>query len=268
MYTGQTDMSLTGFTAIADGNEIVDGTRNIRGIDGGALVLPAIYGGGAETKQIMLLLSVADDFGGAGKYKLMSAMTGYDVILMDQMGNPLDMEDAASDPVFGGGAEGEDMDVASTMIIVNGIGVMTNADLAKCTGTMIDGPMTLGHLTGLVPEATAGGKKFAGLDAETDPMMNASPGWIKVARTALTCEKDYGDGDGASLVAIENADGVPVEDKRTYMAGTLIVEEMSTNRTFVTTGRALLKFITPSSTFAASWTLKSPPSGTGDTGLQ
>ena len=249
-----------GFEVIPDVNEIAPGTRNIRGIDGGALVLPAIYGGGAETKQIMLLLSVADEFGGAGKYKLMSAMTGYDVILMDQMGNPLDMEDAASDPVFGGGAEADDADVASTMIIVNGIGVMTNADLAKCTGTMIDGPMTLGHLTGLVPEATAGGKKFAGLDAETDPMMNASPGWIKVARTALTCEKDYGDGDGPSLTAIENADGVPVEDKRTYTAGTLIVEEMSADRSFVTTGRALLKFITPSSTFAASWTLKSPAS--------
>ena len=256
---GATGHTVTGFTTDGD-NKIVDGTRNIRGLNGGALVLPAIYGGGAETKQIMLLLSVADSFGDPGAYKLMSAMTGYDVILMDQMGNPLDMEDAASDPVFGSGAETDDADVPSTMIIVNGIGVMTNADLAKCTGTMIDGPMTLGHLTGLVPEATAGGKKFAGLDAETDPMMNASPGWIKVARTALTCEKDYGDGDSASLTAIENADGVPVEDKRTYTAGTLIVEEMSADRSFVTTGRALLKFITPSSTFAASWTLKSPAS--------
>ena len=82
----------------------------------------------------------------------------------------------------------------------------------------------------------------------------------------MTCEKDYGDGDGASLTAIENADGVPVEDKRTYKAGTLIVEEKSQNRAFVTTGRALLKFITPSSTFAASWTLKSPASGTADDG--
>ena len=194
----------------------------------------------------------------------MSAMTGYDVILMDQMGNPLDMEDAASDQVFGGGAEAEDADAASTMIIVSGVGVMTNADLAKCTGTMIDGPMTLGHLTDLVPEATAGGKKFAGLDAMTDPMMNASPGWIKIARTALTCVKDYGDGDGPALTEIETADGVPVSDERTYTAGTLIVEEASTRRAFVTTGRALLKFITPSSTFAASWTLKSPASGTAD----
>ena len=105
MYTGKTGHTVTGFTTDGDNNEIVDGTRNIRGLNGGALVLPAIYGGGAETKQIMLLLSVADSFGDPGAYKLMSAMTGYDVILMDQMGNPLDMEDAASDPVFGSGAE-------------------------------------------------------------------------------------------------------------------------------------------------------------------
>ena len=46
--------------------------------------------------QIMLLLSVADDFGtGAGKYQLIPAMTGIQVIPIDPMGNPLDMEDAA-----------------------------------------------------------------------------------------------------------------------------------------------------------------------------
>ena len=33
-------------------------------------------------------------------------------------------------------------------------------------------------------------------------------------------------------------------------------------RTFVVTGRAVLKYITPDQTFAASWTLKSPPSAT------
>ena len=42
--------------------------RNQRGLNGGALVLPALYGGGEMAHQIMLLLSVADDFGGAGKY--------------------------------------------------------------------------------------------------------------------------------------------------------------------------------------------------------
>ena len=62
------------------------------------------------------------------------------------------------------------------------------------------------------------------------------------------------------LTEVETADGIPVTDKRTFKAGTLIVEDKSQNRAFVTTGRALLKFITADSTFAASWTLKSPPS--------
>ena len=75
--------------------------------------------------------------------------------------------------------------------------------------------------------------------------MTVSPGWIKFARSALTCKKEYGDGDAADLTSVENADGVPVSDERTYTAGTLIVSEKSTDRAFVTTGRALLKFITP-----------------------
>ncbi len=74
--------------------KIQNTARDIRGLNGGALVLPALHGGGAETKQIMLLLSVADSFGGAGKYKLMPAMTGYMVTPMDQMGNPLDRRPA------------------------------------------------------------------------------------------------------------------------------------------------------------------------------
>ena len=241
------------------GGKIENGPRNQRGINGGALVLPALHGGGDRAHQIMLLLSAADDFGGAGKYSLIPAMTGINVVLMDPMGNPLDMEDAAGDPVFGSGAEADDADVASTQIIVNGVQVMTDADLAKCTGTMIDGPWSLAHLTSIVPEASAGGKKFAGLDADPG-MMTASPGWIKFARTALTCEKNYGDGDSANLASVEIPDGVPVSDLRTFTGGTLIVEEKSQNRAFVTTGRALLKFITPDATFAASWTLKSPPS--------
>ena len=205
-------------------------------------------------------------FGGAGKYKLTSAMTGYMVTPMDQMGNPLDMKAGADDPVFGSGAEADDAATPSAAIIVNGVSVMTNADLGKCTGTEIDGPWTVAHLTGLIPEASAGGKDFAGLDAVLDPMMNASPGWVKFGRTALTCKKDYGDGDSANLSAVENPDGVPVEDERTYTAGTLIVEEKTNDdRAFVTTGRALLKFITSDSTFAASWTLKSPASGTSPT---
>ena len=38
-------------------------------------------------------------------------------------------------------------------------------------------------------------------------------------------------------------------------------EKSAATRTFVVTGRAVLKYITPDQTFAASWTLKSPPSG-------
>ena len=252
------------------GGKIRNGTRHIRGINNGALELPALHGGGAESKQIMLLLSVADDFGATGKqagaYKLIPAMTGYDVIPMDQMGNALDMKAGADDPVFGGGATADDAPVPSAAIIVNGISVMTNADLDKCTGTAIDGPWTLSHLTDLVPAASAGGKDFAGLDAMIDPMVNISPGWVKFARTTLTCEKDYGDGDSANLSQVENPDGVPVSDKRTYTAGTLIVEEKSSSRTFVTTGRALLKFITPASTFAASWAMLAPLSRTDEDG--
>ncbi len=55
----------------------------------GALVLPALHGGGAMAHQIMLMLSAADDFGGPGKYKLMAAKTGYAVTLMDTMGDAL-----------------------------------------------------------------------------------------------------------------------------------------------------------------------------------
>ena len=174
--------------------------RNQRGLNGGALVLPALYGGGDMAHQIMLLLSATDDFDGAGKYALIPAMTGIDVVLIDPMGNPFDVDAAADAPVFGSGAEADDADVASTKIIVNGVQVMTDADLTMCTGTMIDGPWSLAHLTSLVPEASAGGGDFAGLDAGgMDPMMNASPGWIKFARSTLTCEKDYGDGDSESL---------------------------------------------------------------------
>ena len=65
--------------------------------------------------------------------------------------------------------------------------------------------------------------------------------------------------------SFETPDGVPAVDTRTYTGGTLIVEEKSAPmRTFVVTGRAVLKYITPDQTFAASWTLKSPPSATMD----
>ena len=241
---------------------IVSGPRTNRALAAnmGAMVLPALHGGGAYTKQVMLLLSVADEIGDAGGYKLMPAMTAIDVTLMDSMGNPLEMmADEEDSGIVGGGTEDPEADTVSTKIIVNGVNVMVNA--GDCAGDMIDGPWTLANLTALVPEATAGHGAFTGLDnSETDPMMNGSKGWIKFARGSLTCKKQYGDGDPPNLSAFEQADGIPADDDREYVGGTLIVEEPSTSRTFVTTGRALLQFITPDSTFAASWTLKSPPS--------
>ena len=251
--------------AEATNGKIVSGGRMNRGINMGAMVLPSLHGGGGYTKQIMLFLSVADEIGEPGGYKLMPAMTAIDVTLMDSMGNQLEMKDDADDPgIIGGGTEDPEADSVSTKIIVNGVNVMVNA--GDCDGDMIDGPWTLVNLTDLVPEATAGEGDFAGLDAMMDPMMNASPGWIKFARGALKCTMDYGDEDPPDLTAFEQPDGVPAVDDRTYEAGTLIVEEATTTRTFVTTGRVLLKFITPDSTFAASWTLKSPPSPDDDGG--
>jgi hypothetical protein len=95
----------------------------------------------------------------------------------------------------------------------------------------------------------------------TDPMANAGVGSIKFKRAALKCVKDFGDGDASTSIATgTDGDGVPATDKRTYATGTLIVEEKNTDRTFITTGQAVLKFITAQSTFAASWSLKSPAS--------
>ena len=224
-------------------------------------MLPALHGGSEEeTHQIALLLSAADEFGTThtGKYKLIAAKTGYKVSLIDNMGDALPDPAAESGPVFGGTDAPEAPEGVS--IIVEGIQVMTNADLGKCSGTPIDGYWNLSNLTALVPEAASGNKDFAGLDAMLTGADNASPGWIKFMRTALTCKKDYGDGDAAFGSTIEDADGVPTKDERTYTAGTLIVEEASEDRSFVTTGQALLKFLTADSTFAASWSLKSPPS--------
>ena len=246
-----------GDNKIANTDPEDDDTRRLnRGLNGGALVLPSLHGGGDMAKQIMLFLSVADQFGGAGKYSLMAAKTGYTVSLLDTNGVVLPDPAAAAGPVFGGGDDPEAP--ASTKIIVEGIRVMVDAD--KCGGDMIMGPWTLDHLTSIVPTASTGVKKFAGLDAPIDPTMNASPGWIKFMRAGLECKMDFGDGDAATGSTVEEPDGVPTKDERTYKAGTLIVEQADADRSFVTTGQALLKFLTPSSTFAASWSLKSPPS--------
>ena len=227
----------------------------------GGVVLPALYGTGMTT-QVAILLSVADDFGDprqgmGGDYKLIPAMTGYKVTLHDNMGDALPDPATEDDPVFGG-TDSSDAP-AGTSIIVNGISVMTDANLAKCTGTAISGAWTLGNLTELVPTAASGVKTFAGLDAMLYPMTNATPGLIKFVRSALTCKKNYGDGTPAGEAGADSgADGIPIKSERTYKAGTLIVEQINSARSFVTTGQAVLKFITPNATFAASWSLKSP----------
>ena len=252
----------------ADSGKIRNGARDHRVLNMGGMVLPTLHGGGDMTTEIMLLLSVSENYG-AGKYQLVPAMTGFNVMLMDAQGDVLDIK-AITDPnegVIGGGGPDPAADSASHSIIVNGIQVMVDADLAKCTGTGMAGPWKLSSLTSLIPEAMAGGDKFAGLNVMIDPVMNRSPGWLKFARGTLKCEENHGDGDTANpgTVQVETPDGIPPEDDRIYTGGTLIVEEKSAaTRTFVTTGRALLKFITPDQTFAASWTLKSPPSPTAE----
>ena len=231
-------------------SKIANGVATNRVINGGALVLPALYGGSAEeTHQIMLFLSAADNFGGAGAYKLMAAKTKYTVALHDSMGDVL--PNPADDRVFGGAGGPE---LAGTSIIVEGIRVTTDA--GACGGDeedMIKGAWTVGHLISDIPTASSGAKEFAGLDAMLDPMKNASPGLIKFMRVGLVCKKEYGDGDE------EDGNGVPAKDTRTFKGGTLIMEEPDTDRSFVTTGQALLKFLTSDATFAASWSLKSPP---------
>lgn len=236
----------SGYTAPS---KITDGPVVNRGLSGGALVLPALYGGGANTKQIILFLSASENFG-AGGYKLIKALTRYSVTVHDNMGNVL--PNPADERQFGGAGGPK---LKGTSIIVEGMRVITNA--AACGGKpedMLDGYWTLDNLINDIPTASSGAKDFAGLDAMLDPMKNATPGFIKFKRGALKCVKPYGDGDSA------DGDGVPAVDTRTYEGGTLIVEEKNTDRTFVTTGQAVVKYITPSATFGASWSLKSPPS--------
>ena len=236
----------------AGDDQIQNGNAFNRGINDGGLVLPATHGGSMDqTHQIMLLLSAADDFGDrmigkGGDYKLIAAMTGYDVILYDNMGNPMMGPDNGDTLVFGGPEATEEEKMATTKIIVNGISVMVDAE--DCDGTPIDGPWSLANLTSLAGVSTGASGDFGGLE---------TMGTIKFMRTGLKCEMKHGDGDISNLEAVENPDGVPVEDTRTYSAGTLIVEENNSERSFVTTGQALLKFLTPTSTFAASWSLKS-----------
>ena len=242
--------------ADAEEGEIENGVALNRGLNGGALVLPAAHGGGVEgAKQIMLLLSAADDFGDraiakGGDYKLIAAKTGYMVTVLDNMGNSMMDPDAGDPPIFGG-VEEDEADAKSAKIIVNGIRV--TVDAGDCDGgaddNVVMGPWTAGELTALGLGGASEG--FGGL---------GSMGMIKFMRAGLKCVDPYGDGDQGNLVELEAPDGIPIKNDRTYAAGTLVMEEKNTDRTFVTTGQALLKLLLSDATFAASWSLKSPPS--------
>ena len=68
-----------------------------RGLNGGALVLPSLYGGSGERNPPDHAVPVrADDFGGPGKYELIAAKTGYNVTLHDNMGDMLENPKEAS----------------------------------------------------------------------------------------------------------------------------------------------------------------------------
>ena len=271
---GGVEMTITNEAARTDyatGSDIAEEENDAtnRGINMGALVLPALHGVSDMSQHITLILSAADNYGDPpgkpGEYALVAAKTGFAVSLMDSSGGVLADPAAADKPVFGGPTD--PATPPSTRILVDGIRVWT--DTSDCNlddegmisdENMIMGPWSLAHLTSIVPEAMAGTDDFAGLDAGAmDPMMNRSPGWIKFKRMALECKMDFGDGDPVGDPT-EDPDGIPVEDERTYDTGTLYIEQVDADRTFVTVGRAIVKVLTPDATFGASWTLKSPPS--------
>ena len=100
-------------------SRILNGPVFNRGLTGGGFVLPAAHGGGVEgAQQIMLLLSVADDFGSnPGEYKLIAAKTGFMVSLMDNMGRSMMGPDSADDPVFGGVTADEEETKSEAIIV-------------------------------------------------------------------------------------------------------------------------------------------------------
>ena len=167
------------------------------------------------------------------------------------MGNALS-EPLISEPVFGGVPEPEPP--VSLNILIDGIGVMPNASVTDCRGNDRVEGWSLADLTDIVPSATGGTSDFAGLDTMTDPETNASMGSIQFQRAQVICTEDFGDGDPSDS-SIEVPDGVPTQDKRSYIGGTLVVEKDAANRTFVTVGQVIVKYLTPKSAFGASWWL-------------
>ena len=225
-------------------------SENNRVVTGGALLSSSLYGSAHENQRVEFL-SVADDYGDPGEYRLIAAKTLYKVMLFDAMGNTLP-DPYLVEPVFGGFPAPEPP--AGLHILVDGIGVRPNASVAECRGNDRVEGWSLADLTEIVPSAIAGTRDFSGLETLLDPAMNASPGWVAFQRTQVTCTEDFGDGDPSDS-SIEIPDGVPSQDKRSFIGGTVVVEKETANRTFVTTGQFVLKFVTPNSAFGASWWL-------------
>ena len=246
------------------GENAVDGTKNMGDssdnwvISGGALVWSSLHAT-AHEDQMVHFLSVADDgYDAPGGYKLISAKTQYKINLRDHMTNLLPAPTSASS-VFGGV---DDPDAPRGLaILVEGLGVWIGAeDCVQPDEDMRDG-WSLANLMEIVPEAGTGIKEeFIGLDTmPMYPAKNSSSGWVAFKRDdSLSCTENYGDGDPHESTA-EVDDKVVAVDKRTFTGGTLVVEPTETARTFVTVGQVVLKYITPASTFGASWWLASPP---------
>ena len=224
-------------------------SENNRVVNGGALFWPTLYRTAHEEQRVQFL-SVADDYGDPGEYQLLAAKTLYKIELHDAMGNILSDPRSATPPVYAPVPDPP----PGLHILVDGIGVLPNASPVDCMGNDRVEGWSLADLTDIVPSASMGGKDFAGLDAPVDPQANASPGWVEYRRTQVTCTKDYGDGDPSDST-IEIPDGVPTQDKRSFIGGTLVVEKETANRTFVTAGQVIVRFLTPHSAFAASWWL-------------
>ena len=224
-------------------------TENNRVINDGALVWSSLYGNDHRDQRVQFL-SVADDYGEPGEYRLIAAKTMYKARLFDQRGNELP-DPIWVPPVYGPVVPPH---LPGLYILVDGIGVMPDASPMSCSGNPRVEGWSLSDLTDLVPTAWKGDGDFQGLDAVVDPNLNASPGWMVFERTRMTCAEDFGDGDPSNSLA-EVPDGVPTQDQRSFIGGTLVVEKGTANRTFVTAGQVILKFLTPNSAFGASWWL-------------
>ena len=242
---------------------------NNRVIDGGALLWSSLHSTDWND-QIVNFVSVADDYGGIGKYRLIAAQTGYRVSLYDTEGDELPSPATSGPPLLL-----QPVDTPPTLdILVSGIAVYNGSlnDCAMMMSSRSEG-WSLQNLVDLVPEAASGISDFAGLNAMiADRQRNNSAGWVKFTRaasmddpdnpgtpiggtSALNCVYDHGDGTPQNATIIP-PDNVAMEDKRTFKAGTLVLTDRETkSRRFVTTGHIVLRFLT----YGAAWDLKPMP---------